>query len=59
MLHLHMLIRQFSCSKILILGQNPSFWQHWISDYLHHNLTVELYDVSVSLQTEKISNDSL
>ena len=28
MLHLHMLIRQFLCSKILILGQNPNFWQH-------------------------------
>ena len=25
MSHLHI---QFSCSKILILGQNPSFWQH-------------------------------
>ena len=31
MLHLHMLVRQFSWSKILILelGQNPNFWQHW------------------------------
>ena len=28
-LHLHMLIRYFSCSKILTLGQNLSFWQHW------------------------------
>jgi hypothetical protein len=27
-LHLHMLIRQFSYSKILILGQNPRLWQH-------------------------------
>jgi hypothetical protein len=25
-LHLHMLIRQFSSSKILILGQNPRLW---------------------------------
>ena len=27
-LYLHMLIRQVLSSKILILGQNPSFWQH-------------------------------
>ena len=27
-LHLHMLIRQILSSKTLVLGQNPSFWQH-------------------------------
>ena len=30
MLHIHMLMRQFSSSKILILGKNPNFWQHYI-----------------------------
>ena len=39
MLHLHMLIRQISCSKILILGQNPSFWQHCILLNLPPTLT--------------------
>ena len=51
MLHLHMLIRQISCSKILILGQNPSFWQHW--GLLQHN--VMLYDIDITAATNTSS----
>ena len=36
MLHLHIQIRHYSCSKILILGQNPSFWQHCVHMYFFH-----------------------
>ena len=44
-LHLHIQIRQFSCSKILILGQNLSLWQHCkimiLAKKLHNNIVIK------------------
>ena len=40
MLYLHIQIRHFSRSKILILGQNPSFWQHWNHKNKRYNTTL-------------------